>query len=124
MSLVAAADTRTAREPRAAGPQAATSAGCCSAFGLLATLLLALAILLILLVSTLIDGVAGPVEPAGWTFVTSDTSSLPERAGVWQGLVGSLILDRVRRRDRPADRDRGRDLPAGVHPRHHGSAAS
>src|SRR5207342_104682 len=24
--------------------------------------------------------------------VTSDTSSLPERAGVWQGLVGSLIL--------------------------------
>ena len=60
-------------------------------FGLLATLLLALAILLILLVSTLIE--AWPVlSTRGWEFVTSDTSSLPERAGVWQGLVGSLIL--------------------------------
>ena len=60
-------------------------------FGLLATLLLALAILLILLVSTLIE--AWPVLiDQGMDFVTSDTSSLPERAGVWQGLVGSLIL--------------------------------
>jgi phosphate transport system permease protein len=60
-------------------------------FGLLATLLLALAILLVLLVTTLVD--AWPVlSTRGWDFVKSDTSSLAERAGVWQGLVGSLIL--------------------------------
>ncbi len=59
--------------------------------GLLGTLLLALAILVILLVSTLVT--AWPVlSTRGWEFVTSDTSSLPQRAGVWQGLVGSLIL--------------------------------
>ena len=41
--------------------------------------------------STLIT--AWPVlSTRGWEFVTSDTSSLPQRAGVWQGLVGSLIL--------------------------------
>jgi phosphate transport system permease protein len=45
----------------------------------------------ILLVSTLVT--AWPVlSTRGWEFVTSDTSSLPQRAGVWQGLVGSLIL--------------------------------
>jgi phosphate transport system permease protein len=60
-------------------------------FGLLATLLLALAILLVLLATTLVD--AWPVlTDRGLDFVKSDTSSLAERAGVWQGLVGSLIL--------------------------------
>jgi phosphate transport system permease protein len=60
-------------------------------FALLGTLLLALLILLILLVTTLVN--AWPVLSArGWDFVTSDVSFLPERAGVWQGLVGSLIL--------------------------------
>jgi phosphate transport system permease protein len=90
MSLVAQADTRTAVNLALRGRKRQLG-GMLFRFGLLATLLLALAILLILLVSTLIE--AWPVlSTRGWEFVTSDTSSLSERAGVWQGLVGSLIL--------------------------------
>ena len=90
MSLVAEADTRTAVNLALRGRKRQVG-GMLFRFGLLATLLLALAILLILLVSTLIE--AWPVlSTRGWAFVTSDTSSLSERAGVWQGLVGSLIL--------------------------------
>ena len=90
MSLVAEADTRTAVNLALTGRRRHLG-GMLFRFGLLATLLLALAILLVLLVSTLIE--AWPVlSTRGWEFVTSDTSSLPERAGVWQGLVGSLIL--------------------------------
>jgi phosphate transport system permease protein len=90
MSLVAEADTRTAVNLALTGRRRHLG-GMLFRFGLLATLLLALAILLILLVSTLIE--AWPVlSTRGWGFVTSDTSSLSERAGVWQGLVGSLIL--------------------------------
>jgi phosphate transport system permease protein len=58
---------------------------------LLATLLLALLVLVVLLWVTIAD--AMPVlRERGLDFVTSDTSSLPSRAGVRQGLVGSLIL--------------------------------
>jgi phosphate transport system permease protein len=90
MSLVAEADTRTAVSLALRGRKRQVG-GMLFRFGLLGTLLLALAILLILLVSTLIE--AWPVlSTRGWEFVTSDTSSLSERAGVWQGLVGSLIL--------------------------------
>ena len=90
MSLVAEADTRTAVNLALRGRKRQVG-GMLFRFGLLATLLLALAILLILLGSTLIE--AWPVlSTRGWAFVTSDTSSLSERAGVWQGLVGSLIL--------------------------------
>jgi len=90
MSLVAEADTRTAVNLALRGRKRQVG-GMLFRFGLLATLLLALAILVILLVSTLIE--AWPVlSTRGWAFVTSDTSSLSERAGVWQGLVGSLIL--------------------------------
>jgi phosphate transport system permease protein len=90
MSLVAQADTRTAVNLALRGRKRQLG-GMLFRFGLLATLLLALAILLILLVSTLVE--AWPVlSTRGWAFVTSDTSSLSERAGVWQGLVGSLIL--------------------------------
>jgi phosphate transport system permease protein len=90
MSLVAGADTRTAVNLALTGRRRHLG-GMLFRFGLLATLLLALAILLILLVSTLIE--AWPVlSTRGWEFVTSDSSSLSDRAGVWQGLVGSLIL--------------------------------
>ena len=90
MSLVAEADTKAAVNLALTGRRRHLG-GMLFRFGLLATLLLALAILLILLVSTLIE--AWPVlSTRGWEFVTSDTSSLSERAGVWQGLVGSLIL--------------------------------
>jgi phosphate transport system permease protein len=90
MSLVAEADTRTAVNLALRGRKRQVG-GMLFRFGLLATLLLALAILLVLVVSTLIE--AWPVlSTRGWAFVTSDTSSLAERAGVWQGLVGSLIL--------------------------------
>jgi phosphate transport system permease protein len=58
---------------------------------LLLGLLMSLAILMILLVSILID--AWPVlSERGWDFVTSDSSQIASRTGVWQGLIGSLIL--------------------------------
>ncbi|MGH2680398.1 MAG: phosphate ABC transporter permease PstA [Actinomycetota bacterium] len=58
---------------------------------LLLALLLSLAALLTLLVTIGID--AWPVfRDRGVGFLTSQTSSLPDRAGVRQGLVGSLIL--------------------------------
>jgi len=90
MSLVAEADARTAVNVALRGHKHQLG-GMLFRFGLLATLLLALAILLVLIVTTLVD--AWPVlTTRGWDFVKSDTSSLAERAGVWQGLVGSLIL--------------------------------
>lgn len=58
---------------------------------LLGMLLLALGVLVALLATILID--AWPVlSERGWDFVTSDTSSLSSRAGVRQGLGGSLVL--------------------------------
>jgi phosphate transport system permease protein len=90
MSLVAPADVRTSVDLALRGKRRDLGSIVFRA-GLLGTLLLALAILVILLLSTL--ATAWPVlSTRGWDFVTSDTSSLPQRAGVWQGLVGSLIL--------------------------------
>jgi phosphate transport system permease protein len=90
MSLVAPADVRTSVDLALRGKRRDLGSVVFRA-ALLGTLLLALAILVILLVSTL--ATAWPVlSTRGWEFVTSDTSSLPQRAGVWQGLVGSLIL--------------------------------
>ena len=58
---------------------------------MLSALLLSLLILVVLLFSVLQQ--AWPVLSArGMDFVTSDTSRIASRAGVWQGLVGSLIL--------------------------------
>jgi phosphate transport system permease protein len=90
MALVAPTDTRTAVNLALRGRKRHLG-GMLFRFGLLATLLLALGILLILLVTTSLE--AWPVlRDRGLGFVTSDTSSLAERAGVRQGLVGSLIL--------------------------------
>jgi phosphate transport system permease protein len=90
MSIVAPADVRTSVDLALRGKRRDLGS-IVFRVGLLGTLLLALAILVILLVSTLVT--AWPVlSTRGWEFVTSDTSSLPQRAGVWQGLVGSLIL--------------------------------
>jgi phosphate transport system permease protein len=58
---------------------------------LLLTLLLALAFLVVLLWSTW--QTASPVfMDRGFDFVTSNMSALASRAGVWQGIVGSLFL--------------------------------
>lgn len=58
---------------------------------LLSTLLVSLLVLVVLLWITVADAL--PVfSERGFDFVTSDVSSLPSRAGVRQGLVGSLIL--------------------------------
>jgi hypothetical protein len=82
MSLVAGADARTAVDVALRGRKRQLR-GMLFRFGLLGTLLLALAILLVLLITTLVD--AWPVlTTRGWDFVRSDTSSLAERAGVWQ----------------------------------------
>jgi phosphate transport system permease protein len=59
--------------------------------GLLLMLLLSLALLVVLVVSVLAD--AWPtLTSRGMDFVTSKVSSFPDRAGVWQGLTGSLVL--------------------------------
>jgi phosphate transport system permease protein len=59
--------------------------------GLLLMLLLSLALLVVLVVSVLAD--AWPtLTSRGMDFVTSNVSSFPDRAGVWQGLTGSLVL--------------------------------
>ena len=58
---------------------------------LLLTLLISLSVLLVLLWTTWTT--AQPVfTERGGDFVRSDVSSLASRAGVWQGIVGSLIL--------------------------------
>ncbi|MDQ3985984.1 MAG: phosphate ABC transporter permease PstA [Actinomycetota bacterium] len=58
---------------------------------LLLALLLALAILVTLLVDVAQSGV-GVLMERGTDFVRSPLSSLPERAGVWQGIVGSFLI--------------------------------
>jgi phosphate transport system permease protein len=59
--------------------------------GLLLTLLVSMALLVTLLTTVAID--AWPVfADRGVDFLTSNTSSLASRAGVRQGLIGSLIL--------------------------------
>jgi phosphate transport system permease protein len=59
--------------------------------GLLLALLLSLLILVVLLGSALAD--AWPVlSTRAGDFVTSNVSRLDTRAGVWQGIIGSLIL--------------------------------
>lgn len=61
------------------------------AAALLLMLLISLALLIVLVVSVLID--AWPtLSDRGLDFVTSKVSSFPDKAGVWQGLTGSLIL--------------------------------
>jgi phosphate transport system permease protein len=58
---------------------------------LLLALLFGLAVLLILLVDVWQDG-GSVITDRGADFVTSNLSSIPERAGIRQGLVGSLML--------------------------------
>ena len=58
---------------------------------LLLTLLISLGVLLVLLWTAW--NTAQPVfTERGWHFIRGDVSSLASRAGVWQGIVGSLIL--------------------------------
>jgi phosphate transport system permease protein len=90
MAIVAPADVRTTVDLALRGKKHDVG-GFVFQLGLLGTLLLALAILLVLLVTTLAD--AWPVlSQRGTDFVVNDTSSLAARTGVRQGLVGSLIL--------------------------------
>jgi phosphate transport system permease protein len=66
-------------------------AGRLFAAGLLLMLLLSLLLLVTLLVSVVSD--AWPVlSTRGLDFLTSDLSQFEGRTGVWQGLIGSLIL--------------------------------
>jgi phosphate transport system permease protein len=90
MSSIPAAATRSSVE-LALGGRSRDIRGRAFSGVLLLALLLSLAILFTLLVSIWND--AWPVfRERGFDFLTSETSSLPERAGVRQGLVGSLIL--------------------------------
>ncbi len=58
---------------------------------LVLALLASVAILVTLLVTTAVT--AWPVlSTRGWDFVRSSVSSIESRAGVWQGLTGSLVL--------------------------------
>lgn len=59
--------------------------------GLIAALLVGLAVLVTLLVDVWNRG-AGVLQERGTDFLTSNLSSLPSRAGVAQGLIGSMLL--------------------------------
>ncbi|MDQ3991153.1 MAG: phosphate ABC transporter permease PstA [Actinomycetota bacterium] len=58
---------------------------------LLLALLVSLAVLVTLLTDVVRTGIPVFVD-RGTDFLTSNVSSLPERAGVWQGIVGSVTL--------------------------------
>jgi len=58
---------------------------------LLLMLLASLAILVILLADVMRTG-AGVLTERGGDFIRGSLSSLPERAGVWQGIVGSFLM--------------------------------
>lgn len=58
---------------------------------LLLTLLVSLGVLLVLLAGIFGQGWSVYAE-RGTGFLTSQLSSLPERAGIWQGIVGSLLI--------------------------------
>jgi len=90
MAVVTPADVQTSVDLALRGKRSDV-AGLVFRLALLGTLLLALAILLTLLATTLVD--AWPtLSTRGMDFVTSNVSSIASRAGVRQGLVGSLIL--------------------------------
>jgi phosphate transport system permease protein len=91
MSTIVASDEVRDRVDRALRGKRADVPGRIFSVVLLATLLASLAILVVLLWITVEE--AMPVfQERGWDFVMSDTSSLASRAGVYQGLVGSMIL--------------------------------
>jgi phosphate transport system permease protein len=58
---------------------------------LLSTLVISLGVLVVLLVRILSEGLPVLVD-RGVDFLTSPTSAIASRSGIWQGLVGSLIL--------------------------------
>jgi|RhiMetdeSRZDD1v2_1073273.scaffolds.fasta_scaffold07766_8 phosphate transport system permease protein len=90
MSLAATGATRSTVELALRGRRADLGGRLFSAF-LLLMLLLSLVILVILIGSVVSD--AWPVlSTRGIGFLTSNLSSFEDRAGVWQGLIGSLIL--------------------------------
>jgi phosphate transport system permease protein len=90
MAIVAPQVTRSTVEAALRGRRADVR-GRFFASMLVLALLASLAILVTLLVTTLVS--AWPVlSTRGWDFVRSSTSTIESRAGVWQGLTGSLIL--------------------------------
>ena len=90
MAVATPAATRSTVELALAGKRGDVSGRIFSAL-LLLCLLVSLGILLVLLGSVLID--AWPVlSDRGFGFVTANLSDFESRAGVWQGLIGSLIL--------------------------------
>jgi phosphate transport system permease protein len=90
MALAATAATRGTVELALRGRKADLGGRLFSA-ALLLALLLSLLILLVLIGSVISD--AWPVlSSRGIGFLTSNVSSFEDRAGVWQGLIGSLIL--------------------------------
>ena len=91
MSTIVASDEVRARVDRALRGKRTDVPGRVFSTVLLLTLLASLAVLGVLLWTT-VDEALPVFRERGWDFVTSDTSSLASRAGVYQGLVGSIIL--------------------------------
>lgn len=91
MSAIAATESTKRAVERALRGRRADVGGRAFQGLLLLTLLISLGVLVVLLWTTW--NTAQPVfAERGWDFVRSDVSSLASRAGVWQGIVGSLIL--------------------------------
>ena len=72
--------------------------------------------MIVLVVSVLAD--AWPVSSRGVDFLTSNVSSFPDKAGVRQGIIGSLILIVFVALLAVPIGVGGRDLPAGIRARH------
>ena len=90
MSGAAAASTRSTVQLALTGRRSDVSGRVFSAL-LLLSLIVSLAVLLVLLGTVIAD--AWPVlSDRGTGFLTSNLSHFEGRAGVWQGLIGSLIL--------------------------------
>ena len=91
MAAVMEGDQIRAAVERALTARGRDAAGAVFRAALIGTLLLSLLVLIVLLTIT-IQGAMPVLRDRGLDFITSDTSSLPSRAGVRQGIVGSFIL--------------------------------
>lgn len=90
-SVVAYAPTKEAVRRALAGKRGRDVGGLVFRLGLLLALFVSLAVLIVLLVGVTRDAL--PVfGDRGASFLTNITSSLPQRAGIRQGLIGSLFL--------------------------------
>ena len=118
MAAVAPTSSTTAAVERPSGGVATDWRGIAFQGALLATLVTALLVILTVLIGDVIRTGMPVFRERGADFIRSDLSSFAFRAGVWQGIVGSLSLMIFVVVIAVPARDRGRRLHRGVRARH------